>query len=66
VNYVKTELMPDFDFDAFSHENDEQYEAQGENNTVAAPVATHTPEEVEIAIAAAPADNSSSVEEWKI
>jgi len=22
VNFVKTELMPDFDFDSFSHEND--------------------------------------------
>lgn len=25
VNYVKTDLMPDFDFDAFNHENDEEY-----------------------------------------
>ena len=22
INYVKTELMPDFDFDAFNHDND--------------------------------------------
>ena len=28
VDYVKTELMPDFDFDAFNHDDDEQnYEA---------------------------------------
>lgn len=28
VNYVKTDLMPDFDFDAFNHADDqEQYEA---------------------------------------
>ena len=26
INYVKTELMPDFDFDAFNHENSENYE----------------------------------------
>ncbi len=31
VNYVKTELMPDFDFDAFNHENPE-----GEGATVPA------------------------------
>jgi hypothetical protein len=28
VNYVKTELMPDFDFDAFNHDNEEYSEAQ--------------------------------------
>ena len=26
INYVKTYLMPDFDFDAFNHENSENYE----------------------------------------
>ncbi len=26
IEYVKTELMPDFDFDAFNHENSENYE----------------------------------------
>jgi hypothetical protein len=26
IDYVKTELMPDFDFDAFNHENNENYE----------------------------------------
>jgi hypothetical protein len=31
IDYVKTELMPDFDFDAFSHENSENYE--GSNYT---------------------------------
>ncbi|WP_447641970.1 MULTISPECIES: DUF3276 family protein [Chitinophagaceae] len=25
VDYVKTELMPDFDFDSFNHEYDEEY-----------------------------------------
>jgi hypothetical protein len=30
VDHVKTELMPDFDFDAFNHENDGEYD--GENN----------------------------------
>ena len=26
IDYVKTDLMPDFDFDAFNHENQEGYE----------------------------------------
>lgn len=26
IDYVKTELMPDFDFDAFNHDNQENYE----------------------------------------
>ena len=30
VDYVKTELMPDFDFDAFNHE----YPENGENNSI--------------------------------
>ena len=33
VDYVKTDLMPDFDFDAFNHDNPEGYEG-GENGTV--------------------------------
>ena len=31
IDYVKTELMPDFDFDAFNHEHSENYE--GSNNS---------------------------------
>jgi hypothetical protein len=32
VDHVKTELMPDFDFDAFNHEYDEDGEGGYENN----------------------------------
>ncbi len=32
LDYVKTELMPDFDFDAFNHDNVEGYDENGENN----------------------------------
>jgi hypothetical protein len=28
IDFVKTDLMPDFDFDAFNHENNENYEGQ--------------------------------------
>lgn len=31
VDHVKTELMPDFDFDAFSHEGDGEYDMYGQN-----------------------------------
>ena len=44
IDYVKTELMPDFDFDAFNHENSENYEGgsyevkkAGEENKEASP-----------------------------
>jgi hypothetical protein len=41
IDYVKTELMPDFDFDAFNH--DTPYEGEdGQNNQTAAPVTAST------------------------
>ena len=40
VDYVKTDLMPDFDFDAFNHdEQDSEYDGNGGEMHVAAPVA---------------------------
>lgn len=33
VDYVKTELMPDFDFDAFSHEDDGHYQDSDQQDT---------------------------------
>jgi hypothetical protein len=42
VDHVKTDLMPDFDFDAFNHENDgegdDQYGSEVREEAVAAPV----------------------------
>lgn len=57
IDYVKTDLMPDFDFDAFNHEyNDAEGEATGELENAAvsapAPVAAVIAEET---AAAAPA-----------
>ncbi len=39
VDHVKTELMPDFDFDAFNHDNDGDFDADmdGEEVEVTAP-----------------------------
>ncbi len=45
VDYVKTELMPDFDFDAFNHDNveaeggDDQHEAEAAAPETSAPAA---------------------------
>ncbi|MCF8340397.1 MAG: PUR family DNA/RNA-binding protein [Chitinophagaceae bacterium] len=36
VTYVKTDLMPDFDFDAFNHDN--EFEQEGDEETDIAPV----------------------------
>ncbi len=49
IDYVKTELMPDFDFDAFNHEYNEVEGEGGEvppSSNSEAPVATMTQEEV--------------------
>lgn len=73
INYVKTDLMPNFDFDAFSHENDEEY-----NPAQQAPVAYGTSEpspaslltEAPVAILNEPVmvENHSNVvvDEWKM
>jgi hypothetical protein len=66
VNYVKTELMPDFDFDAYNHDNDgagadADYELQEEASVeVEVTVEPHTPH---VAAAAAPEPAPSATEE---
>lgn len=47
VDYVKTDLMPDFDFDAFNHDNDEEnsdgsYTPRNNNNSSTTHVAAET------------------------
>ncbi len=67
VDYVKTDLMPDFDFDAFNHEypeGEEGAEYEQESAPVAQvlaaePVTETTPEPV--AVAAAPAEEAPIV-----
>ncbi len=39
IDYVKTDLMPDFDFDAFNHDNPEGFEGAPENGTTTDAVA---------------------------
>jgi len=73
VDYVKTELMPNFDFDAFNH--DTPYEGEGgqatSQNTEAAPASTPEPEVIaeqkaESPAASTPVDNGSTeeVDKW--
>ncbi|MFN8253812.1 MAG: DUF3276 family protein [Ferruginibacter sp.] len=71
VNYVKTELMPDFDFDAFNHDNPEGEGGAPEAAAPAAPVAPQASAEsteapAAPAPAAPPADNGSheEVDKW--
>ena len=68
IDYVKTDLMPDFDFDAFNHDNDnEDGMGMGMNNM-------HMPQQEPIAILDEPVemtmtandDNAASIDEWKM
>lgn len=71
VDYVKTELMPDFDFDAYNHdqvENEAEDVAEveaghGVGNGVTAAAATTTTASTISVSASAPAANTSSTEE---
>lgn len=65
VDFVKTELMPDFDFDAFNH--DTPYEGEGSEVSTenGAPAKTDEAAEVKTAVlddAPTASDNGSSVE----
>ena len=71
MDFVKTELMPDFDFDAFNHEEDPNAPEQGVRYTVpqevsdqSAPVApaTSPAPSVEEAIPVASTDSASSID----
>jgi hypothetical protein len=72
INFVKTDLMPNFDFDAFNHDNDEEYVPMHQNNynneviEHSAPVLTEAP----VAILDEPVSvedhTSTVVDEWKM
>ena len=64
VDYVKTELMPDFDFDAFNH--DELPEEGGEvlADTVAEPIVAAEVAETSAPAASAPSASSEEVDKW--
>jgi hypothetical protein len=58
INYVKTDLMPDFDFDAYNHDQENE-----EGMPVGEGVAENEPSS---SISASVAEDSSSVDDWKI
>lgn len=58
IDFVKTDLMPDFDFDAFNHENTDNYEgspseAKKAEDTKPTPAAKNEEDEAPTGIAAA-------------
>ncbi len=55
INYVKTDLMPDFDFDAYNHDQEAE---EGSYVTAEGTVAE--------VVATASEDNSAGVDDWKI
>lgn len=72
VDHVKTELMPDFDFDAFNHENDGDMEGYSDNGSdmpaaVSAPATPAPVEEEEVKVethsAEIPQQDNSATEE---
>ncbi len=75
INYVKTDLMPDFDFDAFNHDQENEEGEGGEGRPYVARThseaveATDTTEEVtivpEVSEVIALNDNTS-VDDWKM
>lgn len=71
IDYVKTELMPDFDFDAYNHEYAENGEVAEITETVetveiveiAEPV-TETPEVVAVVTAIPATNHTEDVDKW--
>lgn len=66
VDYVKTELMPDFDFDAFNHDELEGVEMEG-SVAIESESESHEPSPTPAAVVAAadttPVENTSASEE---
>ncbi|WP_341836077.1 DUF3276 family protein [Chitinophaga pollutisoli] len=65
INYVKTELMPDFDFDAYNHDYSDAREDEQDSDANDAVAAVRS----EVAAAAAeaaeaPAPSSEDVDKW--
>jgi Protein of unknown function (DUF3276) len=66
INYVKTDLMPDFDFDAFNHDNHfEKEEHQEDSAPATEESAAEETEETEATTTSSPAPHSSEdVDKW--
>jgi hypothetical protein len=62
INYVKTELMPDFDFDAYNH--DYVQEDQDETETDGSESRSEVAVPVEASIASSSSHSSDEVDKW--
>lgn len=62
VNFVKTDLMPDFDFDAYSHEQENGEYAESGNETAS----TTEAKSETLMNTSIEAPEGASVEDWKI
>ncbi|UPK67788.1 DUF3276 family protein [Chitinophaga filiformis] len=63
INYVKTELMPDFDFDAYNHDyvrDDEDGEGAETSEAVVEAAVSEAP----VAVAASASSHSEDVDKW--
>jgi hypothetical protein len=64
INYVKTDLMPDFDFDAFNHDQENE---EGNAAVAAAVEAVEAAETVSVPeVSAVVANEGDNVDDWKI
>lgn len=73
VDHVKTELMPDFDFDAYNHDQDQEQGnySENNNNSEASTDSSYTKSEENVVSTVAESSivdsaDDSSVEDWKI
>jgi hypothetical protein len=67
INYVKTELMPDFDFDAYNHDyvrDDEDGEGAETSEVVVEVEAAVAVAEAPVAVAASASSHSEDVDKW--
>jgi len=64
VDYVKTELMPDFDFDAFNHDYSENHEVQETPEEAVETIETVSVVEIEIETPAATNGSTEEVDKW--
>lgn len=63
VDYVKTELMPDFDFDAFNHDYSENHEVQ-ESTEESTETVSVSVVEIEIETPSASNGSTEEVDKW--
>jgi hypothetical protein len=67
VDYVKTELMPDFDFDAYNHDQVETESEEVNTSSVSASSdgnGNGSPVSSSASTTPAPADNTEEVDKW--